>query len=103
MVFTLISEVFFSFFDFSLYCVPRQFFSLFAITAQGGGVDHRISSVLFKSTFQNYSFPLYGYFAYIHVLCTTGMPSVLRRQEMVSDPLELELQMIVNHPVSSRN
>lgn len=51
MVFTLISEVFFSFFDFSLYCVPRQFFSLFAITAQGGGVDHRISSVLFKSTF----------------------------------------------------
>lgn len=95
MVFTLISEVFFSFFDFSLYCVPRQFFSLFAITAQGGGVDHRISSV--------YSFPLYGYFAYIHVLCTTGMPSVLRRQEMVSDPLELELQMIVNHPVSSRN
>lgn len=51
MVFTLISEVFFSFFGFSLYCVPRQFFSLFAITGQGGGVDHRISSVLFKSTF----------------------------------------------------
>lgn len=50
-------------------------------------------------------FSLYEYFIgiYVHVYmyCITTMPSALRGQKAESDPLELELQRVVRHRVST--
>lgn len=107
MVSTLISEVFLSFFFFwyFLKLCAKAIFQLILWQSQlwVAGLITGISQFCAIQLFKNYLFSLYEYFAYTYVLCTTGMHCALEGQEMVPDPLELKLQMVVGHSVRAGN
>lgn len=47
---------------------------------------------------------MYILFSCLHeCMCTTCMPDALGDQKRVLDPMELELLMVVNHPVGAEN